>query len=356
MLPDGDFTKVRDMNFPRNVLLGHGVLDRTAEVCRTLKLGRKAVIITGKQSYDAAGARVEEILSEDFETSVLDVGGCDAANVADAIAKTKKIGADFAVAVGGGSKIDIAKMVAKDMELPFLSIPTSVAHDGICSDRASVKSKDGSPATVQGLPPTAVIADTGILVEAPYRYLASGIADVISNMTALRDWEFARRMRDEEFSTSAAILSEYSARSLIENAHDIHPGIEECVWLALKPIIASGISMCIAGTSRPTSGSEHMFSHALDVLHPGKALHGEQCGVGCIMMMSLHGGDWKEIRDALKAVGAPTTASELGLSDEDVIDALVAAKDIRKDRFTILGDKGLSRSAARKLAKSTGVI
>lgn len=55
--------------------------------------------------------------------------------------------------------------------------------------------------------------------------------------------------------------------------------------------------MCIAGSSRPTSGSEHMFSHALDVLHPGKALHGEQCGVGCIMMMNLHGGDWKAIRD-----------------------------------------------------------
>ncbi len=55
-------------------------------------------------------------------------------------------------------------------------------------------------------------------------------------------------------------------------------------------------------------------------------------------------------------MGAPTTASELGLSDDDVIDALVAAKDIRPDRFTILGDKGLSRTAARKLAKATGVI
>ena len=114
--------------------------------------------------------------------------------------------------------------------------------------------------------------------------------------------------------------------------------------------------MCIAGTSRPTSGAEHMFSHALDIMHPGKALHGEQCGVGCIMMMNLHGGNWKQIRDALKTIGAPTTASELGLSDEDVIDALQAANKVRKDRFTILGDNGLTRSAARKLATATGVI
>ncbi len=297
MMPEGDFTKVRSMNFPRNVMLGHGVLDKTGDVCRTLKLGKKAVVISGKQSYDAAGKRVCDLLSESFDAEPLFVGNCDSANVDSAIAKTKEMGADFAVAVGGGSKIDIAKMVAKGLEIPFVSIPTSVAHDGICSDRASVKTPEGAPTTVQGLPPTAVIADTEVLVEAPYRYLASGIADVISNMTALMDWDFARRMRDEEYSTSAAILSEYSARSLIENAHDIHPGIEECIWIALKPIIASGVSMCIAGSSRPTSGSEHMFSHALDTLHPGNALHGEQCGVGCIMMMNLHGGDWMQIRD-----------------------------------------------------------
>ncbi len=99
-----------------------------------------------------------------------------------------------------------------------------------------------------------------------------------------------------------------------------------------------------------------MFSHALDLLHPGKALHGEQCGVGCIMMMMLHGGDWKQIRDALKSIGAPTTATELGLSADDVIDALVEANKVRKERFTILGDNGLTRNAATNLARATGVI
>ena len=31
-----------------------------------------------------------------------------------------------------------------------------------------------------------------------------------------------------------------------------------------------------------------------------------------ILMMYLYGGDWKFIRDSLKAVGAPTSAKELG--------------------------------------------
>ena len=133
------------------------------------------------------------------------------------------------------------------------------------------------------------------------------------------------------------------------------PHLEESVWLAMRPIIISGVSMSVAGSSRPTSGSEHMFSHAIDILYPGRAMHGEQCGVGAIMMMYLHGGDWKIIRDALENVGAPTTGKQIGLSDDEVIEALTAAAGIRKDRFTILGN-GISREAAANVAKETGVI
>jgi len=114
--------------------------------------------------------------------------------------------------------------------------------------------------------------------------------------------------------------------------------------------------MAVAGSSRPTSGSEHMFSHILDKIAPGKALHGEQCGVGSIMMMYLHGGDWKRIRAALQQIGAPTTAKELGVSNDQLIEALVHAHEIRKDRYTILGDRGLTRDAAERLATITNVI
>lgn len=99
-----------------------------------------------------------------------------------------------------------------------------------------------------------------------------------------------------------------------------------------------------------------MFSHALDLLHPGTSLHGEQCGIGAIMMMHLHKGDWKEIRDSLRTMGAPTTAEELGHDSEDIVDALMMARDVRKDRYTILSAKELTRKKAESIAKATGVI
>lgn len=67
-------------------------------------------------------------------------------------------------------------------------------------------------------------------------------------------------------------------------------------------------------------------------------------------------GDWKFIRDSIKAVGAPINAKQIGIAEEDIIEALVMANEIRPERYTILGDNGISREAAYELAYKTEVI
>ncbi|MDR2698382.1 MAG: NAD(P)-dependent glycerol-1-phosphate dehydrogenase [Candidatus Methanoplasma sp.] len=349
------FTKKRSMEFPRNVWLGHNATDEVADVCRNLQFGKNGLIVTGEDTYKAAGKKVEDLASESYDIAAVLTGNATYENVAAVEEAAKEHKAKFLLAVGGGSKIDISKMVAKDLNIPLISIPTSVAHDGIASDRASIKSGDGSR-SVGAVSPIAIIADTTVINDAPYKYLAAGCADVVSNLTALRDWELANRTAGDEMSSSAYTIAKYAAEEIISSSRGIKPGLEESVWLVLKPIIASGVSMLIAGSSRPTSGSEHMFSHALDVIRPETALHGQQCGVGSIMMMKLQGGDWERIRDALKNIGAPTTAEELGFTDEEIIKALVMAKDMRDDRFTILERKKLTEKTAKRLARATGVI
>jgi glycerol-1-phosphate dehydrogenase [NAD(P)+] len=186
--------------------------------------------------------------------------------------------------------------------------------------------------------------------------LASGCADVISNLSAINDWELAHRLKNEEFSTYAASLSKTAAELLLKNAGLIKTKSEDAVWIAVKGMIVSGVAMSVAGSSRPASGAEHMFSHVLDKISPGRAMHGEQCGVGAIMMMYLHGENWEAIRDALKKIGAPTTAKELDIPKKKIIQALVNAHSIRPERYTILGEGGLTKDAAKAVAKKTGVI
>ena len=354
-MSDG-FSKVRAMNFPRQVLAGHDCIGQTGEMCVDFELKGTALIVTGPTTGALAAGTVRDFLvQKKFEVQQVQVGDATQQNLVKVEEVAKDVKASFLLGVGGGSKIDLAKLASANLKKPFLSVPTSASHDGLASPRASIKD-GGNSLSLNASVPMGVVADTALIVKAPYRLLASGCADVISNSTAILDWQLSDRLRIEDFSSSAANLAKYAAESIIENAAAIKPNLEESVWVAIRPIIISGIAMAVAGSSRPTSGSEHMFSHILDKIAPGKALHGEQCGVGSIMMMYLHGGDWHRIRGALQLIGAPTSAKELGVSREQLIEALVHAHEIRKDRYTILGDRGLTPDAAERLATITKVI
>ena len=350
------FTKAKAMHFPRQVLAGHNVVTEIGQMSVDFELEGPVLLVTGATTGNLAAKAVAEVLEEhEYEVHTITVGEASRDNLVEVEEETKKVDAAFLIGVGGGSKIDLAKLASGNLRKPFLSAPTSASHDGIASPRASIKD-GGNSLSLNASVPLGVVADTALIVKAPYRLLASGCADVISNTTAVLDWELASRLRGEFFSSSAANLAKYAAESIIDNATAIKPNLEDSVWVAIRPIIISGISMAVASSSRPTSGSEHMFSHVLDKAAPGKALHGEQCGVGSIMMMYLHGGDWERIRDALRLIGAPTNAEELGISPEQIVDALVHAHEIRKDRYTILGDRGLTPEAAERLARITKVI
>ena len=74
------------------------------------------------------------------------------------------------------------------------------------------------------------------------------------------------------------------------------------------------------------------------------------------MMAYLHKRDWKGIKATLKEVGAPTTAKDLGIEPEHVIQALVMARTVRPERYTILDKKRLSYDSAKEIACATGVI
>ena len=161
--------------------------------------------------------------------------------------------------------------------------------------------------------------------------------------------------KNEYYGRYAADLALMSAKIVMENSTEFAKnGLEARV--IVEGLISAGVASCIAGSSRPCSGAEHLFSHALDKIAPDIGLHGEKCGIGSIMMAKLQGQDWKKIAKTLKDVGAPTTAKQIGIEPEKVIEALTIAQKLRPDRYTILKEAKLTKQKARNLAKSTSVI
>jgi len=342
------FDKSKWMQLPRDVVIGHDVIEQLPTVCEDLALGDSVLIISGDRTRDLAGRRVEALLAGSYDDATC---AADPNNPVETIkrAEASAAKAGFVIGVGGGRVIDTAKIASYNTDRHFISVPTAASHDGIASSRASVPTADGN-VSLAAEPPVAVVADTAIIASAPHRLLASGCADIMANHTAILDWELSHRLRGEALSEYALTLSRMTAEILFKNAGLIKPHSEESAWIVTKALVSSGVAMSIAGSSRPASGGEHKFSHALDRLAPGKGLHGEKCGIGAIITMYLHGGDWEGIRDSLKKVGAPTTPAEIGIDDETAVEALLAARTIRPERFTIL-DMGLTAASARDLVK-----
>lgn len=352
----GKFGKIKMMQLPRYVLVGHGVLEEVAAVCKRLKLSGVALVVTGSTTRRVAGEGVLEMLADSgYDCGLVEVRSASTESVEKVKSVAEECRATFMIAVGGGKVIDVAKVASCVLDVPFISVPTIASHDGIASPRASIKDK-GVNTSVAAQAPLAIIADTKIIAEAPHRFLAAGCGDIISNYTAVMDWRLAHRLKNAEFSSYAAALSEMTAKMIMERSKEIKPNLEESAWIVVKALVSSGVAISIAGSSAPASGAEHKFSHALDMIAPKPALHGEQCGVGAIMMSYLHGAEWKYVRDALRNVGAPTNAKELGIKDEYIIEALVQAHKINPERYTILGDTGLTYEAAERLATITEVI
>lgn len=347
--------KQKHMVFPRHVLVGNGVLDRLGETIADLELEPDGVVVVDPNTRKLVGDRVMASLrGSGLVGHFYESPGPTMNSVQGAMKVGKKIGAAWYVGAGGGSVIDVAKLAAFEHGPAFISLPTSASHDGICSGRASIKETRGS-VSMEAKPPAAIVADTEIISKAPYRMLAAGCADVISNLTAVLDWKLAHRLKAEEYSSFAAVLAKTAADQILENRAIIRPGIEEAAWLVVKSLVVSGVSMAVAGNSRPASGAEHLFGHAIDRLAPGP-MHGETVGVGTILMMQLHGGDWETIRDALREIGAPTTAKELGVPPKKMIEALTTCHSLRPDRYTVLGETGLTKQAAETICKVTGVL
>ncbi|HJJ35864.1 MAG TPA: NAD(P)-dependent glycerol-1-phosphate dehydrogenase [Methanocorpusculum sp.] len=335
ILKNKNFDKSRWIQLPRDVVVGHGVITQIPAVVSELCLQGPILVISGKTTMQTTGVKVLTLLTEaGYDASSLIAGDITYEEVTRVANYAKALGSVLLIAVGGGRVIDIAKIVSYNIDIQFISVPTTASHDGITSSRASIHTETGS-ISVAAHPPIAIIGDTEILADSPHRLTASGFADIVANYTAVLDWELANKEKGEKISEYALTLSMISAELLVENADNIHAFDEKAAWILMKALFASGVAMSIAGSSRPASGSEHKFAHILEQTAPGKVLHGEACGIGTIISMYLHGGNWQKIKNSLETVGAPITPKQIGLTDEQVVDAVMTAHTIRPDRYTI---------------------
>ena len=342
------------MELPRLIVVGEKNINDIGSFLKSLKNIQKVSLVSGNNVKKIVQSKIESSLSASKIQMVWHLAKTnDKKSIQQIEQNVGKSKSELIVGVGGGRSVDIAKIIGFNLDLPFVSIPTSASHDGIASPFVSIKGN--KPHSLVATAPLGVFVDVDIIKKAPKKLLASGCGDLIAKITAVRDWQLGRDKTGEYYGRYSADLALMSAKILMEHSSRFSKkGLD--VREVVEALISAGVASCIAGSSRPCSGAEHLFSHAVDKLEPGIGLHGEKCGIGAIMIAKLQGQDWRKIVKTLKSVGAPTTAKEIGLKSEVLAEALTIAQSLRPERYTILKEVNMNENKAINLAKSTKVL
>jgi len=354
MLKNEDRMQSHTMELPRLIEIGEKNIGDFGKFLRSVNKPKKVSLICGTNVQKVLKVKIEKSLKIKKIQFVWHTSIDNQIKSINKIEKNvKKDKSNLIVGIGGGRSVDTAKLISYNLSIPFVSLPTAASHDGMASPFVSVKSD--KPHSIVASAPMGVFVDIDIIKKAPSKLLASGCGDLIANIIAVKDWQLGHKKTKEYYGRYAADLAMMSAKIVMENSSEFaKKGLDERV--IVEGLISAGVASCIAGSSRPCSGAEHLFSHALDKIAPGIGLHGEKCGIGSIMMAKLQGQDWKKIVKTLKDVGAPTTAKQIGLKSDMIVEALMIAQGLRPKRYTILKEIKMTKKVAMNLAKITKVI
>jgi glycerol-1-phosphate dehydrogenase [NAD(P)+] len=253
----------------------------------------------------------------------------------------------LAVAVGGGRVIDTMKLATARTNTDFVSVPTTIAHDGISSPVASLDT-DGRRVSHAAAMPAGIVVDTSVIGQAPARTLRAGVGDLTSNLTAILDWQLADAAGADRYDAFCGLIAESAARPALDIDDLSSPVNHE---LLAKGLLMSGLAMAAAGTSRPCSGAEHLISHSLDnVLGDRAALHGEQVALGCLISAAAHRSPLLgQAQELFRRLGLPVKPADIGITDAEMIEAVRAAPGTRPDRYTVLTELDLGSPAVDRL-------
>jgi glycerol-1-phosphate dehydrogenase [NAD(P)+] len=254
---------------------------------------------------------------------------------------------DAVVGIGGGKTIDTAKYAATRYGIPMVSVATSLSNDGIASPTASLD-HDGTRGSYGVHIPIAVVVDLDFVEKGPERQSRAGIAEMVSNISALADWDLAREVRGEKVDGLAVTLARIGAEAVLNHPGDMSD--DAFVSLLAEGLITSGLAMAVCGSTRPCSGGCHEISHAIDTTLGGKALHAEQVGVGALFCTHLRGDEirFAQLNAVLARHGLPRLPADLGLSVDEFVDVVRYAPRTRPDRYTILEHLDLSADQVRR--------
>ncbi len=337
-------------NNPSRVIFGPGVLARLPEEIQRLGLSRALVLSTPEQ---AAGAEeVATLLGKHaagvFSKAVMHVP-IETAREAREVAS--RLGADCAVAIGGGSTIGLGKAIALDSGLPVIAVPTTYAGSEMTPiyglTEAGVKKTGRDPRVL----PVSVIYDPQLSATLPLGMsVVSAINAIAHGAEALYAHDgspIVSLMAEEGIRASAAALT-----PLLANAQNMDARSDALygAWLcgSVLGMVSMGLHHKLCHTLGGSFNLPHAEVHTVILPHAlaYNASHAPDAMTRIARALGTddpaHG-----VLELARRSGAPTTLAAIGMP----IEGLDRAADLAA-QSAYPNPRPLERDALRRLLQN----
>ncbi|MGF1589079.1 MAG: iron-containing alcohol dehydrogenase family protein [Pleurocapsa sp.] len=309
---------------PARVLRGENCLANSGR--EIAKLGIRPLVVGGqtlkaiKPILDPV-LKAEQLISQSANYRP-DCAESSLARLKDAVQQHQ---ADLIIGVGGGKAVDLAKLLAHQVNLPVVTVPTSGATCAAWTALSNVYSEIGAfqyDVTLSRCPDL-LILDYGLVRTAPQRTLIAGIGDAIAkwyeasissgDSTAtllISAVQQARILRDILFQKSAIALNQ--------------PDSDEWREVVDATVLLAGVIGGIGGADCRTVAAHAVHNGLTHLLAAHDLLHGEKVAYGILVQLRLEemiqgnqlaASARMQLLKFYTDIGLPKTLEDLGLAD-----------------------------------------
>ncbi|UKJ63729.1 glycerol dehydrogenase [Cellulosimicrobium cellulans] len=335
---------VRTLISPLRYVQARGALTRLGEFVRPI--GTKPLLVAD----DVVWGIVQDTVAVSFQEQGLPrhragFGTYATAAEVDRLAREiDELGADVVVGIGGGSVIDAVKAAGHLRGIRWVSVPTVASTDAPCSALSVIYTEEGAFEEYRFFPhnPDLVLVDTGLVANAPVKFLVAGVGD------ALATWIEARAVAEANASTMAGGLPLVTGTALAQLSWDILwenalPAIDavtnHLVTPAVEKVVEANTLLSGLGFESGGLAAAHAIHNGLTAAPQTHGLtHGQKVNIGSVTQLVLEGAPTEEIEEFVRfttRVGLPNTLTEIGLTTADVHDLTRVAEAATVEGETI---------------------
>lgn len=271
---------------PAKVIRGSQIFNQAASSIS--RLGNRPLIVSGNRTLNIAENYLESLKSEELNFVKASYSpDCSESSLEILRDKAQAHEADVIIGIGGGKALDTAKLLAYQLEIPVVTIPTSAATCAAWTALSNVYSDDGAFLYDVALDncPDLLILDYDLIQTAPQSTLVAGIGDAIAKWyeasvssghseqtLIISAVQQARILRDILLQKSVAALES--------------PGSE--VWREVvdATVLLAGVIGGIGGAQCRTVAAHAVHNGLTHVCGRG-SIHGEKVAYGILVQLRL---------------------------------------------------------------------